>query len=106
LVFILIDIINNILVPEQSGFRQGISIEKAVFTLTDNILNAINQRKQIGGLFCDLTKAFDCVNHKILISKLFYYGIRRANALWFESCLVNRRQKVEIALQNEKEKLS
>jgi hypothetical protein len=97
--------VNNILVPEQFGFRKGISIEKAVFTLTDNILNAVNQQKQIGGALCDLTKAFDCVSHKLLLSKQFY-GIRGVNDLWFESCLVNRRQKVEITLQNEKEKLS
>jgi hypothetical protein len=88
--------VNNILLPEQFGFRKGISIEKAVFTLTNNILNAINQQKQTGGIFCDLTKAFNCINHKILLSKLFYYGIRGVNPLWFESYLVNRRQKVEI----------
>jgi hypothetical protein len=97
--------VNNILVPEQFGFRKGISIKKVVFTLTDNILNAINQWKQIEGIFCDLTKTFNCVNHKILLSKLFYYGIHGVNAPWFESYLVDRRQKVEITLQNEKEKL-
>jgi hypothetical protein len=62
--------VNNILLPEQFVFRKGISIEKAVFTLTYNILNAINQQKQTGGIFCDLTKVFNCINHKILLSKL------------------------------------
>jgi hypothetical protein len=47
-----------------------------------------------------------CVSNKILLSKLFYYDIHGVNALWFESCLVNRRQKAEITIQNEKEKLS
>jgi hypothetical protein len=94
------------LVPEQFGFRKGISIEKAIFTLTNNILNTLNQHEQIGGIFCDLTKAFDCVIHKILISKLYHYGIRGVNALWFEYYLLNRRQKIEITLQNKKENLS
>jgi hypothetical protein len=98
--------VNNILVPEQFGFRKGISIEKAIFTLTNNILNTLNQHEQIGGIFCDLTKAFDCVIHKILISKLYHYCIRGVNALWFESYLLNRRQKIEITLQNKKENLS
>jgi hypothetical protein len=94
------------LVPEQFGFRKGISIEKAIFTLTNNILNTLNQQEQIGGIFYDLTKAFDCVIHKILISKLYHYGIRGVNALWFESYLLNRRQNIEITLQNKKENLS
>jgi hypothetical protein len=93
------------LVPKQFGFRKGISIEKAIFTLTNNILNALNQHDQIG-IFCDLTKAFDCVNHKILLSKLYHYSIRGVNALWFESYLQKRRQKIEITLQNKKENLS
>jgi hypothetical protein len=56
---------NNILVSEPFGFRNGISIQKAIFTLTNNILTARNQRQQIGGIFCDMSKAF------VLIIKLF-----------------------------------
>jgi hypothetical protein len=57
-------------------------------------------------IFCDITKAFECVNHKILLSKLYHYGIRGVNALWFESYLLKIRQKIEITLQNKKENLS
>jgi hypothetical protein len=81
--------VNNILAPEQFGFRKCVSIEKVIFTLTNNILNLINQQKQIGGIFCNTTKAIDCVNHKILLRKLCYCGIRGVNAHWFESHLVN-----------------
>jgi hypothetical protein len=95
--------VNNILVPEKFGFRKGISIEKAVFTLTYNILTLINQQKQIGDIFCSLTKAFDCVSHKILLGKLCHYGVCGGNAHWFESYRVNRKQKVVIILQNEQE---
>jgi hypothetical protein len=47
---------NNILVPEQFGFRQGISIETADVKLTDSVLQSVNQRMHVGGIFCDLAK--------------------------------------------------
>jgi hypothetical protein len=50
------------LVPEQFGIRQGKPTE------------SVNQKMHVGGIFCDLTKAFDCVNPEILLAKLHYYG--------------------------------
>jgi hypothetical protein len=50
----------------------------------------------VGGIFCDLAKAFDCVNHEILITKLHFFGIQGAMASWFRSYLTNRKQKIEI----------
>lgn len=47
---------NNILVPEMFVFREGITIQQAVFTLTDNILTALNQWQHVGGIFCDYLK--------------------------------------------------
>jgi hypothetical protein len=89
------------LVPEEFGFRKDITIEKAIFALTSSILTALDQRKQIGSIFCDLTKAFDCVNHEIILRKLCHYGIRGTCAQWFRSYLVNRRQKVGISPRNQ-----
>ena len=94
---------NGILAPEQFGFRKGTHIEKAIFTLTNSILSPLNLRHQIGGIFCDLSKAFDCINHEILLAKLHYYGIRGVSLNWFKSYITNRRQKVKIKSQNQKQ---
>jgi hypothetical protein len=56
---------NNILAVEQFGFRTSSSTEKAPYKLTDDILNALNNRMMVGGIFCDLQRAFNCVNHNI-----------------------------------------
>ena len=45
--------------------------------------------------FCDLAKAFDCMNREILLAKLRLYGIQTVSEDWFRSCLTNRRQKVK-----------
>jgi hypothetical protein len=96
---------NNILVPEQFGYRKGITTEKAIFTVTDIICTALNQRMQVGGIFCDLAKVFDCVNHKIILGKLFNYGIHGVNTQWFESYFTNSKQKVDIISQDHQQKL-
>jgi hypothetical protein len=50
----------------------------------------------VGGILCDLAKAFDCVNHEMLLTKLYFYGNQGIAAKWFRSCLTDRKQKVEI----------
>jgi len=87
---------NNILTKEQYGFRSNASTEKAIYQLSNNILKALDNKYLVGGIFCDLTKAFDCVDHDILLEKLEYYGIKgRAHNL-LKSYLKDRYQRVVI----------
>jgi retron-type reverse transcriptase len=58
------------------GFRENYSTETAIFNLLNNILQALNDKKLVGGIFCDLIKAFDSVNHELLLTKLDFYGVQ------------------------------
>ena len=91
---------NEILALEQFSFRKESNREKAVFALTEYILTSLNQRQQIGGIFCDLSKAFDCLNHVILFAKLRHYEIHGVVLNWFKTYITNRKQKVKITSQN------
>jgi hypothetical protein len=80
----------------QFGFREGLSTESAIMEFINKVNNGINDNKKVSGLFLDIAKAFDTVNHKILLEKLFNCGIRGVAYNWFCSFLVNRRQRVRI----------
>jgi hypothetical protein len=84
---------NNLLVHEQYSFRADTSTEKAAFSFINNILTAMNNKSLVGGIFCDLLKAFDCVNHKILLDKFIFYGIEGKFERLTESYLTGRYQK-------------
>ena len=84
----------NILTSHQFGFREHHSTEQATFSLISNLLAAMNQHQIAGGMFCDLHKAFDSVNHQILFKKIQFYGIRSKMEMLIQSYLTNRHQKV------------
>jgi hypothetical protein len=87
---------NNILAPEQYGFRNSSSTETASYNLINNILSARDKKSSVGGIFCDLTKAFDCVDHEILFSKLEFYGIMGKANFLIRTYLHSRYQRVII----------
>ena len=88
--------LNSILVKEQFGFRYNSSTETAIYTFINNILSSLNNRIIVDGLFCDLQKAFDCVNYNILLSKMEFYGITGVSNKLMESYLRDRYQRVII----------
>jgi retron-type reverse transcriptase len=64
----------------------------ALIEIVDNILSDLENGKYISGIYLDLSKAFDTVDHKILLYKLNHYGIRDHSLKWFESYLSDRTQ--------------
>ena len=87
---------NKILAKEQFGFRSHLSTELASYTLINDISMALNNKLLVGGIFCDLRKAFDCVDHMILLDKMSKYGIIGKTHKLITSYLENRYQRVVI----------
>ena len=89
----MISLINKqrILSKHQFGFRKNHSTDHAIIELTDSITKAIDEGKYTIGIFLDLSKAFDTVNHQILLNKLEHYVIRGLCLKWFESYLGDHR---------------
>ena len=83
---------HHILIPQQFGFRKNHSPQMALVSLVNKIIEKIDSKEYVIGLFLDLSKAFDSMNHEILLNKLEHYGIRGSSLLWFKSYLHNRTQ--------------
>jgi hypothetical protein len=85
---------NNILSAEHFVFRVSSSTERASYKLIDYVLNALNNKLTVGGIFCDLHKAFNCINHNILLAELELYGITGVTYSLIKSYLQGRYQRV------------
>ncbi len=83
---------NKILYEYQFGFRENYSTSMALIEIVDNILKDLEAGKYVAGIYLDLSKAFDTVDHKILLHKLNHYGIRGQTLNWLKSYLSNRQQ--------------
>ena len=83
---------NDILYDLQYGFRNKHSTQHAILDIVNTIHSNMDNRKYSRGIFIDLKKAFDTVNHEILLTKLEHYGIRGVINSWFRSYLSDRRQ--------------
>lgn len=93
----IIKFLNNVnFFPDsQHGFLAGRSTDTALAQFTERILTALDKKLIAMGLFIDLSKAFDCVNHELLIEKMRLAGIRGLAEDWFRSYLSNRSQTVK-----------
>ena len=80
----------------QYGFRPGRSCEHALLNAQNTILSSLNKKEVALLLLIDFSKAFDMVDHEILLNKLYHYGVRGVVNNWFRSYLTNRRQYVSV----------
>ena len=85
---------HKILYPHQFGFQKHKSTSLAILDVCTKLIQAIEDKKFSCCIFLDFAKAFDTVNHAILLRKLEHYGIRGISLDWFRSYLSNRTQRV------------
>ena len=84
----------DLLYAHQYGFRKNRSTYIALLSLVDNLTRALENGEHVVGVYLDLSKAFDTVDHMILLQKLYHYGVRGCAHDWFTSYLSNRSQFV------------
>ena len=80
----------------QFGFRKKYSTNHALLSIVEGIRQSLDNKTFSCGVFIDLEKAFDTVNHEILLNKLDHYGLRGLSNKWFQSYLSGRMQKVSL----------
>jgi hypothetical protein len=88
---------NNLLYERQSGFRKFHSCQSALTLLIDDWIAAIDNNEIVGSIFLDLSKAFDLVDHNILLKKLEMYNFSCSSLRWFESYLSSRTQQTYVS---------
>ena len=81
----------------QYGFLKGRSTATAVFDFVSKVQDSIDKKRLCGALFVDLTKAFDTINHHVLLNALFKANIKKKALKWLHSYLYNRSQCVKLS---------
>ena len=88
--------VNNLLFKDQFGFRNKMSTSSALLQLTDSLLESMDKGHVSGVVYLDLKKAFDTVDHSLLLWKLTEYGVSTACLKWFRSYLSQRSQQTSV----------
>ncbi len=94
----LIDFVlhNNLLCTEQFGFVKGKNTTDAMVDYVTKAITALDEKNKAVGVFLDLQKAFDCLDHSILFDKLYSLGLRGVSLDWIKSFLQSRHQRVHV----------
>ena len=87
---------NKILSTNQFGFQKAKGTQDAIFGFLDSVYASLNAKMSAAAVFCDLSKAFDCVDQGILLSKLGRYGFRGVALQWLRSYLIDRTRRVVV----------
>ena len=85
---------NKILNNNQFGFRPGLNTSDAIVEFLEHAYTSIDEKKHLIAIFLDLSKAFDTIDHEILLEKLKHIGIKDMSLKWFHSYIVERKQFV------------
>ena len=87
---------NKLIYSKQFGFRSKHSTNHAIISITEHIRRLLDKGQYVGGIFVDLEKAFDTVNHELLCEKMEFYGFRGNTNRLIQSYLNNRKQYVSL----------
>ena len=87
---------DNILSKFQCGFRKGYSLQHCLLLMIDKWKKAVDNNKVFGALLTDLSKAFDCICHDLLVAKLNAYGLSLPALKMIQDYLQNRKQRTKI----------
>ena len=88
--------VSDILSPYLCGFRKGYNAQHALLRLKNNLNKSLDKKEKIGLVMMDLSKAFDCISHDLLIAKLYAYGFDKNSIRLIYSYLKGRNQRVKI----------
>lgn len=87
---------NNLICKQQFGFVKGRSTTDAMVDFVSNAITALDEKEKTVGVFLDLQKAFDCLDHKTLFERMYDLGVRGVSLDWIKSYLSKRCQKVQV----------
>jgi hypothetical protein len=88
---------HNALTKVQHEFMENKSTETASHSFIESVQEDLHRYLHVAGIFLDLTKVYDIINHIMLLDKLDSYGVRGSANMWFKPYLTNRTQFVEIS---------